>query len=214
MKYLFLVVVSLLAMPASAHHPLAGMPMETFAQGLLSGIGHPVLGFDHLFFVIVVGVAAVFTNRAKVAPMFFIGGMLVGVALILVGIQLPMVDLVIALSLLVLGCIVLAGKALSYKVAALLFAVVGVFHGWAFGGTLVGQESIHAMVVSGYLIGLALTLWFIAVAAGYVVNNIWHATSSTDIKTRLTGAVVAGVGATFTLELIENVVFSAIAAAV
>lgn len=45
--------------PAFAHHPLNGAPMTTFADGLLSGVGHPVLGFDHLFFVIAVGVAAV-----------------------------------------------------------------------------------------------------------------------------------------------------------
>ena len=36
---------------ALAHHPLGGLPMETFADGLLSGVGHPLLGFDHLFFV-------------------------------------------------------------------------------------------------------------------------------------------------------------------
>ena len=46
------------AAPALAHHPLGGMPMETFTHGVLSGIGHPLLGFDHLFFVIAMGVAA------------------------------------------------------------------------------------------------------------------------------------------------------------
>jgi len=48
---------SLIASPAMAHHPLNGMPMETFAHGLLSGVGHPLLGFDHLFFVIAMGAA-------------------------------------------------------------------------------------------------------------------------------------------------------------
>ncbi|MGB0926172.1 MAG: HupE/UreJ family protein, partial [Pikeienuella sp.] len=60
------------ATPALAHHPLGGMPMETFAHGVLSGIGHPLLGFDHLFFVLAVGVAALFTGRALTAPLAFI----------------------------------------------------------------------------------------------------------------------------------------------
>ena len=32
-------------MGAFAHHPMSGLPMETFTHGLLSGIGHPILGF-------------------------------------------------------------------------------------------------------------------------------------------------------------------------
>jgi len=64
--------------PALAHHPLAGQPMETFTQGLLSGIGHPLLGFDHLFFVIAVGVAALYTGFARTAPAAYIAAMLVG----------------------------------------------------------------------------------------------------------------------------------------
>ena len=47
--------LALTATPALAHHPLAGAPMETFTHGMLSGIGHPILGFDHLFFIIAVG---------------------------------------------------------------------------------------------------------------------------------------------------------------
>ena len=38
--------LSLAATPALAHHPLNGMPMETFAHGLLSGVGHPLLAQD------------------------------------------------------------------------------------------------------------------------------------------------------------------------
>jgi len=37
--------------PAFGHHPLGGMPWQTFAHGILSGLGPPLLGFDHVFFV-------------------------------------------------------------------------------------------------------------------------------------------------------------------
>ena len=51
-----------LTTPALAHHPLGGLPMDTFAHGLLSGIGHPMLGFDHLFFIALIGIAALYTG--------------------------------------------------------------------------------------------------------------------------------------------------------
>ena len=50
--------------------------MVTFGDGLLSGIGHPILGFDHLFFVALVGVAALYTGRRFAAPAAYIGAML------------------------------------------------------------------------------------------------------------------------------------------
>ena len=80
------------ATPALAHHPLGGMPMETFAHGLLSGVGHPLLGFDHLFFVIAVGIAALFTGAERLAPAAYIGAMLVGCLMMAFGGLLSLSD--------------------------------------------------------------------------------------------------------------------------
>lgn len=66
--------------PALAHHPLAGLPMETGAQGLLSGLAHPVLGFDHLFFVLAVGVAAVLAGLGVVQYALALGAGTLAVA--------------------------------------------------------------------------------------------------------------------------------------
>jgi urease accessory protein len=202
-SYLLITLLWLLATPVYAHHPLAGLPMETFLQGLLAGVGHPILGFNHLFFVLGVGLAAAFTGRALVVPLFYIGGMLGGFVLIMMGIQLPLIELSVALSLVVLGTIVLAGQALTFNVAAILHASLGVFHGWAFGETIVGQESASIAVLGGYLIGLGGTQWPIAIATAYYVSTIWKATLSSAIQPRLAGAVVVGVGVTFTLEWVE-----------
>ena len=78
----------LAATPALAHHPLNGMPMETFAHGVLSGVGHPLLGFDHLFFVLAMGIAALFTARRFAAPAAYIAAMLLGCALMYAGLSL------------------------------------------------------------------------------------------------------------------------------
>ncbi len=40
-----------------AHHVMGGRMPATFAEGLLSGLGHPVIGIDHLAFIVAVGLA-------------------------------------------------------------------------------------------------------------------------------------------------------------
>src|SRR5262249_57584778 len=48
---------SLATVPAFAHHMMGGRTPSTFMEGLLSGLGHPVIGLDHLAFLLAVGVA-------------------------------------------------------------------------------------------------------------------------------------------------------------
>ena len=135
MRNLLIAALALGATPALAHHPLGGLPMETFAHGLLSGAGHPVLGFDHLFFVALMGVAALFTARRLATPLAYIGAMLVGTLAISSGVVLPGIEFVVALSLLALGAIVLSGRALGMSATLVVFAGFGLFHGAAFGGS-------------------------------------------------------------------------------
>ncbi len=198
-------LAALIATPALAHHPLAGAPMETFTHGVLSGIGHPLLGFDHFFFVVAVGLAAAMIGRLSTAPFGYIAGMIGGIALVTGGIALPAVELVIAASLIVLGGLVASGTRMTAPVVLSLFAAAGLFHGWAFGGVLAAQEAGAASTVfAGYLIGLAVTQYAIAYLAGKLL-------ASTDgLRPRLAGAVVAGVGAAFVLENIEGIAFAAL----
>ncbi|MGI9383776.1 MAG: HupE/UreJ family protein [Methyloligellaceae bacterium] len=207
-KYLLaLPGVTLITTPALAHHPLGGMPMETFAHGVLSGIGHPLLGFDHLFFVIIVGIAALYTGRALLAPAAYIAAMLVGCLLMSLGTGLPLKEAVIGFSLLAVGGVVLSGRALGLVPALVLFGAFGLFHGSAFGESIAAQESsAGAAVLIGYLIGLGVLQYAIAVAAGWVAKNIWKATEAQAIEARLAGAVVAGVGLYLTLENSEGFV--------
>ena len=168
--------VSLLATPALAHHPLAGAPMETLAHGVLSGVGHPVLGFDHLFFILIIGVAAAFTGNAAKATGAYIVAMLVGCLTMSFGIGLPAKEIVIALSLLLVGGMVMRGKDFSLPMAIALFAGFGLFHGSAFGDTIAGQEAaMGPQVLIGYLVGLGVTQMMIAMAAGLVARKVWKA---------------------------------------
>ena len=199
-------VAAIFSTPAFAHHPLAGAEMTTFAYGALSGVGHPILGFDHLAFVIAIGIAAALVGRLFTAPIGYLAGMIGGVVLVTNGIALPAVEFVIAASLMVLGGWIATGRSLGAPVLMALFAAAGLFHGWAFGGTIAGQEGgMGAMVIAGYLLGLVATQYAIAVAAGMLTAR---ATEGSMVP-RLAGAVIAGVGVTFFLEGAESVAFAA-----
>ena len=215
-RYLLAAVVfTLSAVPAFAHHPLGGMPMETLTDGLLSGVGHPLLGFDHLFFVIAVGIAALYTGHTKLAPAAYIGAMLLGCLLMSFGVGLPVKEFVIGISLLVVGGILLSGRATGLAPAVGLFAVFGLFHGSAFGDTIAAQEAgAGVAVLVGYLVGLGLLQYGLALLAGFAVHNLLKATEAKHIHARLAGAVVAGVGTFLTLENIEGLVFNILGLAV
>ncbi len=191
-----------------AHHPLGGMPMETFVDGLLSGIGHPILGFDHLFFVALVGVAALFTSQRYRSSAAYIVTMLIGCFAMTIGIELPAKEFVIGLSLLALGIIVATGQGLGMVPAILIFSGFGFFHGSAFGDAIAQQESlVGAQVLSGYLIGLGIIQYAISIFSGWMMFSIFNATKAKCIEARLAGAIVLGIGLFLTMENIEGLTF-------
>jgi len=192
-----------------AHHPLAGAPMETFAHGLLSGIGHPLLGVDHLFFVLAMGVAAAFTARRYMTPLAYIGTMLLGCLAMSSGIGLPAKEFIIAASLVILGAVVLRGKALGVIPALALFAGFGLFHGSAFGDSIAAQESAMGLeVLVGYLVGLGALQYAIAVGTGWFVAGYMKATEARAVRVRMAGAMIAGAGAFLMLENVEGMAFA------
>ncbi len=202
----------LAATPALAHHPLGGLPMQTFADGLLSGVGHPLLGFDHLFFVIAMGVAARFTARPLAAPAAYIAAMLGGCLMMSAGLTLPLIETVIIFSLLVTGGLVLSGRTLPSPALVTLFAGFGLFHGAAFATALTAQEAgAGAPVLMGYLVGLGALQYALALAAGWLVAKPLGARHAHSVNARLVGAMVAGVGLFLALERIEAPLVAALA---
>ncbi len=201
------------ATPALAHHPLGGLPMDTFAQGLVSGVGHPLLGFDHLFFVLAMGVAAAFTGARLLSPAAYIAAMLAGCGAVAAGLVVPGIEAVVVLSLLALGGLILSGRTLGAGAAMAVFAGFGLFHGAAFGGSIAGQEGgVGGAVMLGYLIGLAAVQYALAIGAGWMATQLLGATTAQAVNARLAGAMVAGVGAFLALEMIEGPLLSLVAA--
>ncbi|MFG1291883.1 HupE/UreJ family protein [Xanthobacter versatilis] len=104
-------------------------------HGFDAGFAHPMGGLDHLLAMVTVGVFAFqLGGRALWAvPLSFVALMAVGGALGVGGIDLPFVELGIALSVVVLGAVVALGLKAPLALAMGLAGFFALFHGHAHG---------------------------------------------------------------------------------
>jgi urease accessory protein len=103
-RFLALMLAGVLAAtPALAHHPMGGMTPATFMQGLLSGLGHPVIGLDHLAALVGVGLVSSRFARGLTLPAFWVVAMAAGVGLHLASLDVPYAEALVALSVVVIG---------------------------------------------------------------------------------------------------------------
>lgn len=157
--------LAMMTAPAFAHHMMGGKVPSTFAQGFLSGIGHPVIGIDHLLFIVGVGLLAAFTDRKLLLPLAFVGGTWFGAALHLSGLNVTFAEVAIIVSVLLMAVAVIGNVRLSAPLFSALVALAGIFHGYAYAESIFGAEQgpLYA-----YLAGFAIIQFAIAFAAASV----------------------------------------------
>ncbi|HZT49678.1 MAG TPA: HupE/UreJ family protein [Hyphomicrobiaceae bacterium] len=193
-------------LPAAAHHMMGGRTPTRLLEGLLSGLGHPVIGIDHLAFTVAVGVACACLAARYVLPAVFVAATVAGCLLRTAGgIELPATEIAVAGSLVLLGAPVMGGAALGGGACALLFAAAGLVHGAAYAEAIVGAEPTPLLA---YLAGFGLVQYAIAVGAMWLARRAGQAASAADLAPRLIGALVAGIGVALVFERIEAVVFA------
>jgi urease accessory protein len=129
---LFVLAILALAQPAFAHEQ-AGV-----TGGLVSGLLHPLTGMDHLIAMVAVGIwgAQLGAPAIWVLPITFPLVMAVGGVLGVLRVPLPMPEVVIALSALVLGAAVAARFRVPFAAAVVVVGVFAIFHGHAHGAEL------------------------------------------------------------------------------
>lgn len=178
------ITMMVVAEPAWAHHVMGGKLPQTFLQGLLSGLGHPVIGLDHLAAIVGVGILAALAGRSAAVVLAFSVAVIAGVGLHLARIDLPASELFVGLTTLLIGALVIARQSMGAGVAALLFAIAGLVHGYALGESIVGAEASPLMA---YLLGLLAIQTAIGVSVYAAVRSLarWPA--------RTTGLTIAGV---------------------
>src|SRR5436190_147639 len=118
---------------AFAHHVMGGKLPATFLEGALSGLGHPVIGPDHLAFLLAVGIVAGLAGLNLALPALFVIASACGVALHVNGVHLPGSEILVAISVVTAGGMIARGRALSAWAWGAIFAISGLFHGYAFG---------------------------------------------------------------------------------
>ena len=182
--------LALSASPAFAHHVMGGRMVETFGEGLLSGLAHPVIGLDHFAAVVAVGCLAAVHRAGPGLAIGYVAAMIAGVALHLQGTTVLGAEILVALSVIALGAVLLLRRQMSAGIALALFAVAGLIHGYALGESIYGAEPTP---LTAYLLGLAVVQSTVALGAMSVARLL--AARAADVSPlRLVGAGIAGIG--------------------
>ncbi len=180
-----MLLVGVLAIPGLAH----AHPGHENMSGLVSGLGHPLFGLDHLLAMLAVGLwGAQLGGKARwLLPVLFVGVMLAGGSLAMLGLSVPAVEPGIIASVVVLGLFLLWARQVPLAVSAALVSVFALFHGVAHGAEMPLEAS--AMT---YALGFAVAtagLHLLGLLAG-----AWLQQRSWPVVSRVMGAVIGAVG--------------------
>ena len=148
------------AHPALAHHPFEGVEAIQLnaLQGLISGIGHPVLGPDHLLFLVAIAFLGLQRPVRWVLPLLGVGlaGSVLSQWMPLAPGLVPFSEAAVSLSLAAEGLI-----ALGVLPVALLLPLIGL-HGFLLGSMVIGAEPTPLLA---YGFGLMLSQGLLLLAA-------------------------------------------------
>ena len=176
--------------PSAAYaHDGTNLPLG----GFLSGLVHPVLGYDHLLAMLSVGIlSAQIGGRAIwIVPATFVSVMAVGGVLGLIDIGLTATELGIAISLVILGSVIALERRISIRDVMIGVGFFAIFHGYAHGSEMpdTAEPFLYAL---GFLVGTALIH-----IAGVVIGDISRHYERGKIILRFGGGLIAFVGLLF-----------------
>jgi urease accessory protein len=183
------------ATPASAHHALGGRMPANFFEGFLSGLAHPIIGLDHFAFVVAIGLLCIGQKNRFFIPAAFILAALAGTGIHLLRVDLPATEFFIAASVIVFGAMLAISTKSNWLVLAGLGAIAGLFHGYAYGESIVGAQMTPLIA---YLAGFSLIQYAIAMSAcfmGKVVSEKF--TNQFSTFKRLAGFAICAIGIVF-----------------
>jgi urease accessory protein len=184
-------MLTLLAEPAAAHHVMGGRMPANFTEGLLSGLGHPVIGLDHLAAVVAIGCIAASQSRGATLAIGFVIAMVFGTVVHIGEATIPASEILVAISVLMLGSAMLRVRPVLPTVAFGLFTLAGFFHGYALGESIAGAEPTP---LYAYLAGLAAIQSAIALGAMVAVRRLAALPAFEPVRLRLVGAGIVGIG--------------------
>jgi urease accessory protein len=188
LRVLTLAIVSTLLVPqlAFAHVGLGD------AHDALHGFSHPLSGLDHMLAMVSVGLLAVNLGGRAVwaVPTSFVAMMIMGGVLGMAGLSLPLNEVGIGFSVLVLGSIIALSMRLPVSIAMALAATFALFHGFAHGAEM-PENSSGLLFASGFVVS-TLLLHGIGIALGMGIARLSQAASHMTLK--IGGGTIALMG--------------------
>jgi urease accessory protein len=187
-------VLAVAILALSASHPALAHTVAGTAAGLGAGFLHPLSGLDHLLAMVSVGIwgAELGVPAIWLLPIAFPLIMAVGGALGVIGVPLPGGELLIAISVVVLGMLVASARRVPIAAALAIVGVFAVAHGHAHGVELPGSADALAFTV-GFVLATGL-LHLAGIAIGVLAR--WP---SGSVAIRACGCAVAVAGCYFVL---------------
>jgi urease accessory protein len=185
------VSLALMERSAWAHHVMDGKLPKTLVEGTLAGLGHPIIGVDHLAAVIAVGCLAAAHALGPVLVVGYVVTQVVGAAVHVKGTTVPAAELVVALTVVGLGAVLIVRRMLPSALILGLFLLAGLFHGYALAESIIGAEPAPLFA---YFVGFAVIQTLIALGAMTLVRVAAPPLAGQHVNLRLIGAGIVGFG--------------------
>jgi urease accessory protein len=141
-------------------------------MSLTEGLLHPFTGLDHVLAMVAVGLwASQLGGRALwLLPLTFPAVMAIGAALALSGVTLPLVEIGIAGSVMVLGAVVALALRPSLAISIPLIGAFALLHGYSHGVEL--PASASALSYGAGFIAATLMLHAVGIATGLIAGRL------------------------------------------
>jgi urease accessory protein len=169
----------------------AAHPGHDLTMSAMNGLLHPLTGLDHVLAMVATGLwASHLGKRASLMlPIAFVLAMLLGGALSLLGVGLPALEPMIALSVAVFGVVIAARVRVNELFGAALVATFAIFHGYA-----------HANEASGLPIPFAAGFSIATMGLSWAGIRIGARFVSRESRaTRIAGSLIGASGAVLLL---------------
>ncbi len=149
---------------AYAHHPFEdGVRTYSVFDGLLSGLAHPVLGLDHLLFLVSIGLAGITSQIIWALSLLGVG--LLGSVLVHFLPSVQGAELLMGLSL-IASAFVALGRLRPMWMVPLIFS-----HGYVLGESMIGAEPTPLLT---YILGLLISEAIIISIGLKFLPRWWH----------------------------------------
>jgi urease accessory protein len=156
---------------------LALTPTLSFAHtgighgaGFFHGLEHPIGGLDHVLAMIAVGIFAYVLGGRALWPLSFVGMMVAGFVLGIARLDMPFVELGIAVSSIAIGAAAALGRPMPIAIAMALVGAFATFHGHAHGAEMPVASSALSYA-TGFVLATAL-LHVIGIGAAFGLSRL------------------------------------------